>query len=106
MSENSVGRLETVPSRAGTLVQQQAGNDGYAAFLPAPLPPNPSLDLSGRLAGLLERASSSLGRLDGLSRSLDPDRLLYMYVRKEAVLSSQIEGDAVHTDRTTRIRER
>ncbi|MDB4914667.1 MAG: hypothetical protein JWM95_2311 [Gemmatimonadetes bacterium] len=50
------------------------------------------MDLSGRLTGLLERVSSSLGRLDGLSRRLDPDRLLYMYVRKEAVLSSQIEG--------------
>lgn len=84
--------METVPPRAGLLVRQQAGTDGYSAFLPAPLPPDPSLDLSGRLAGLLERASSSLGRLDGLSRSLDPDRLLYMYVRKEAVLSSQIEG--------------
>jgi Fic family protein len=48
--------------------------------------------LSGDLGGLLERASNSLGRLDGLSRSLDVDRLLYTYVRKEAVLSSQIEG--------------
>lgn len=79
-------------SRAGRLIQQQAGADGYAAFIPAPLPPDPPLDLSAGLGGLLERASGSLGRLDGLSRSLDPDRLLYMYVRKEAVLSSQIEG--------------
>jgi Fic family protein len=78
--------------RAGHLVQQQAGPDAYSAFIPAPLPPNPPLDLSGNIGGLLERASSSLGRLDGLSHSLDPDRLLYMYVRKEAVLSSQIEG--------------
>jgi Fic family protein len=52
----------------------------------------PPLDLSDRLSGLLERASSSLGRLDGISRGIDPDRLLYMYIRKEAVLSSQIEG--------------
>ena len=81
-----------VSDRAGRLVQQQAGPDGFAAFIPAPLPPAPPLDLSGPLGGLLERASSSLGRLDGLSRGLDPDRLLYMYVRKEAVLSSQIEG--------------
>lgn len=73
-------------------MQQQSGSDGYSAFIPAPLPPNPPLSLSGHIGGLLERASSSLGRLDGLSRSLDPDRLLYMYVRKEAVLSSQIEG--------------
>lgn len=79
-------------SRAGRLIRQQAGAEGYAAFIPAPLPPDPPLDLSAGLGGLLERASGSLGRLDGLSRSLDPDRLLYIYVRKEAVLSSQIEG--------------
>ena len=78
--------------RAGRLVQQQKGPDGFAAFVPAPLPPIPPLDLSGHLGGLLERASRSLGRLDGFSRGLNPDRLLYMYVRKEAVLSSQIEG--------------
>src|SRR4051812_45272021 len=88
--ETPVGKA-TASTRAGILVQQQAGPDGYGAFIPAPLPPIPPLDLSG-LGGLLEQASSSLGRLDGLSRSLDPDRLLYMYVRKEAVLSSQIEG--------------
>jgi len=82
----------SAPGRAGHLVQQQSGPDGYAAFFPAPLPPHPPIELSGRLAGLLERASSSLGRLDGVSRNIDPDRLLYMYVRKEAVLSSQIEG--------------
>jgi Fic family protein len=84
--------LEIASPRAGALVQQSTGPDGYAAFIPATLPPDPPLDLSSRLGGLLERASTSLGRLDGLSRSLDPDRLLYMYVRKEAVLSSQIEG--------------
>ncbi len=79
-------------ARAGELIQQQSGPDGYAAFVPAPLPPTPPLDWSNNLADLLERASNSVGRLDGISRTLDPDRLLYMYVRKEAVLSSQIEG--------------
>jgi Fic family protein len=84
--------LTKASPRAGHLVQQQAGPDGYSAFVPVALPPNPPIDLSGHIGGLLERASNSLGRLDGISRSLDPDRLLYMYVRKEAVLSSQIEG--------------
>lgn len=78
--------------RAGRLVQQQSGPEGYAAYIPHPLPPNPPLELTGKLGGLLERASNSLGRLDGISRNLDPARLLYMYVRREAVLSSQIEG--------------
>jgi Fic family protein len=86
------GQEKSASSRAGHWVQQQAGPDGYAAFIPAPLPPKPPLQISGRVSGLLERASSSLGRLDGLSRGLDPDQLMYMYVRKEAVLSSQIEG--------------
>ncbi|MGH7604307.1 MAG: Fic family protein [Gemmatimonadaceae bacterium] len=84
--------LKNASPRAGSLVQQQSGTDGFSAFIPKPLPPDPPLDLSGHIGGLLEQASHSLGRLDGISRSLDPDRLLYMYVRKEAVLSSQIEG--------------
>lgn len=78
--------------RTGQIVRQQAGSDGYSAFIPAPLPPTPDVDFSGPLRTLLERASNSLGRLEGVSRAFDPDRLLYMYVRKEAVLSSQIEG--------------
>jgi Fic family protein len=73
-------------------VQQQAGPDGFRAFLPAPLPPEPPVALTGDLAVLLERASHALGRLDGVSAAIDPGHLLYVYVRKEAVLSSQIEG--------------
>lgn len=79
-------------SRAGQFIQQQSGKDRYSSFIPNPLPPSPTLEISGTLAGLLEQASSSLGRLDGIARSFNPDQLLYMYVRKEAVLSSQIEG--------------
>jgi len=62
------------------------------AYTPVPLPPNPPVNL-GRLHGRIERADLAVGRLDGLS-SLIPDTnlLLYSYVRKEAVLSSQIEG--------------
>ena len=63
------------------------------AFVPAPLPPDPPLVLDGPLRSTLEAAAMSLGRLDGMSSML-PDRTLltYLYIRKEAVLSSQIEG--------------
>lgn len=85
-------QLTRASNRAGVLIPQQSGVDGFSAFIPAPLPPDPPLDFSGPLRALLERASHSLGRLDGISGTLEPDLLLYMYVRKEAVLSSQIEG--------------
>lgn len=88
----TVPRLVSGNQRAGYLVQQQAGPEGYAAFVPASLPPNPAPDFGGVLLERLEAASHALGRLDGISASLDPDLLLYAYVRKEAVLSSQIEG--------------
>lgn len=63
------------------------------AFVPHPLPPDPPLQLDGELSTLLDAASTAIGRLDGVSRVLpDPHLFLYTYVRKEAVLSSQIEG--------------
>jgi Fic family protein len=66
---------------------------GYRAFLPAPLPPSPALRLRGDLQALLSRADLALGRLDGSIQTLpNPDLFVFMYVRKEAVLSSQIEG--------------
>jgi Fic family protein len=71
---------------------QQSGAEGYAAFIPAPLPPDPPIEYSPELQRLLDSASHALGRLDGLSAVIYPHRLLHMYVRKEAVLSSQIEG--------------
>jgi Fic family protein len=79
-------------SRAGTFVQQQGGTEGFAAFIPAPLPPLPPLEFSPELQRIHESAVHAVGQLEGVSRTMDPDRLLYMYVRKEAVLSSQIEG--------------
>ncbi len=79
--------------RAGRLVEVQAGPDGYAAFIPSPLPPDPPLHVEARLQGLLDEANQALGRLDGVTLLLpDPGQFLYSYVRKEAVLSSQIEG--------------
>jgi len=76
--------------RAGRYVLQP---EGYRAFIPAPLPPDPPLDLAGSLRALLSEADYALGRLDGAILTLpNPDLFVYMYVRKEAVLSSQIEG--------------
>jgi Fic family protein len=63
------------------------------AFVPNPLPPLPAIDLQGELQQLMSEATLALGRLDGIAGSLpDPHLLLYSYIRKEAVLSSQIEG--------------
>lgn len=78
--------------RAGTLVQQQAGPDGFSAFIPAPLPPDPPVAFTPELQRIHEEAVHAVGQLEGVSTTMDPHRLLYMYVRKEAVLSSQIEG--------------
>jgi Fic family protein len=83
--------MDSLANRAGHFVQQQPGPAGYSAFIPAPLPPK-HLNFEESLARAHESAAYALGRLDGASARLDPDRLLYMYVRKEAVLSSQIEG--------------
>ncbi len=63
------------------------------AFVPEPLPPHPPLDLGGMGQALKDRALLACGRLDGVSSLLpDPDLFLYAYVRREALLSSQIEG--------------
>jgi len=76
--------------RAGRYIQQPTG---YRAFLPAPLPPDPAVRLDGELHALLSEADRALGRLDGSIQTLpNPDLFVFMYVRKEAVLSSQIEG--------------
>jgi Fic family protein len=69
------------------------GDEQVRAFVPSPLPPEPPLQLSGTRQQLLERATLALGRLDSIALLLpDPDLVLYAYVRREAVLSSQIEG--------------
>jgi Fic family protein len=77
----------------GTYATTAVGGETVRAFTPDPLPPQPALDLSGPAQPLLERALLALGRLDSISALLpDTDLFLYSYVRKEAVLSSQIEG--------------
>ena len=71
----------------------QAQPSGYRAFIPAPLPPRPPVRVEGDLQSLLSKADHALGRLDGSVLTLpNPDLFVFMYVRKEAVLSSQIEG--------------
>jgi Fic family protein len=70
-----------------------AGSEEVRAFVPAPLPPVPALELIGPIRAALDQALLALGRLDGAATALpDAHLLLYTYVRKEAVLSSQIEG--------------
>lgn len=69
------------------------GGESIRAFVPQPLPPEPPLDLSGGRQRLLEQATIAVGRLDSITLLLpDPNLFLYAYVRREAVLSSQIEG--------------
>ena len=77
-------------SRAGRMVQQP---NGFRAFIPNPLPPLPAIDLTGNLQALLSQADHALGLLEGAARMLpNPELFVFMYIRKEAVLSSQIEG--------------
>jgi Fic family protein len=76
--------------RAGSYVNQIGG---YKAFVPKPLPPDPPIQLDNDMILLLSQADMALGRLDGMSRTLpNVDLFVAMYVNKEAVLSSQIEG--------------
>lgn len=77
-------------NRAGTWT---AHASGYQAFVPHPLPPDPPIKIEGTLQTLLSEADRTLGRLDGATEILpNPDLFVAMYVRQEAVLSSQIEG--------------
>ena len=83
MQRGEIGRYEST----------SAGGEQVRAFVPAPLPPDPALVLDGPLQQALEAATLALGRLDAVSMLLPDDTIfLYSYVRKEAVLSSQIEG--------------
>jgi len=79
-------------TRLGTYIQKSFKEESFRAYVPPPLPPHPPLDLQPLLP-LLEQASAAIGRLDGLASILpDPSLFIYLYIRKEAVLSSQIEG--------------
>ena len=85
-----VSRSGDFIGRSGRYVRQPTG---YSAYIPRPLPPDPPLDISGEIQAVLSRADIALGRLDGFVQTLpNPDTFVLMYVRKEAVLSSRIEG--------------
>lgn len=81
--------MTALQDRAGTFVRQ----NGFAAFVPRPLPPDPPIAIDGALLANLSSADQNLGRLDGVLQTVpNPDLFVAMYVRREAVLSSQIEG--------------
>ncbi len=84
---NSRSNKET---RAGHYIKQSGG---FYAFIPNKLPPDPPIVIDEDMWSLLSQADRALGRLDGTTETLpNPDLFVLMYVRKEAVLSSQIEG--------------
>src|SRR6266478_4113064 len=77
----------------GQIVRIGSGDEAFRAFVPAPLPPEPPLKLTAADQALLEKANRTLGKLDGMTSLLPNTELfIYAYVRKEALVSSQIEG--------------
>ena len=87
-----MAEASTHPTRLGRFVETPVGGEVVRAFVPPPLPPDPAIAVV-RLLDRLSPAQRALGRLDGVTTLLPRQELfLYMYVRKEAVLSSQIEG--------------
>ncbi|MEW6622132.1 MAG: Fic family protein [Bacillota bacterium] len=86
-------------SRAGEYRTNLSGELQYKSFLPKPLPPNPPVEIDEETTGLLSKANRSIGILEGLSRQIPNIELFVsMYVRKEALLSSQIEGTQATLD--------
>jgi Fic family protein len=77
----------------GQYIKTIAGGVACEAFVPVPLPPTPPLEIGNKLQGRINQAMLALGRLDAISTLLpDAHLFLYSYIRKEAVMSSQIEG--------------
>ncbi len=85
--------------RAGNYKRNLSGDLEYKSFCPSPLPPDPPVELGEDIAFLLAKASWSIGVLEGVSQQVpDIDLFVSMYVRKEALLSSQIEGTQATLD--------
>jgi len=88
-----------VSNRAGVFKTNLTGELQYKSFLPNPLPPNPGIEFDEELVKLLTRANRSLGILEGISKQVpNIDLFVSMYIRKEALLSSQIEGTQATID--------
>ncbi|MEY4488581.1 MAG: hypothetical protein RIQ79_1089 [Verrucomicrobiota bacterium] len=78
---------------SGILLPQTVAGETWKAFIPHPLPPDPPIIWDSALQTAFQRASVALGKLDSVTDFLpDPGLFLYSYIRKEALLSSQIEG--------------
>ncbi len=93
MSDKETPKMKLTSERAGHLEHQDTLKEGFYAFIPKPLPPDPPLIIDAELEELMGQANRALGGLNSITILLpDPTLFLYMYVRKEAVLSSQIEG--------------
>ena len=82
-----------VVKTTGHYVTTATAGEQFKAFVPDPLPAQSALDLKARHFERMEKANWALGRLDGVAALIpDTSLFLYFYVRKEALLSSQIEG--------------
>ena len=98
VSRNEKG-VEGLMNRAGYFRSNLSGEMAYQSFVPAPLPPDPPIDLGNEGWGLLIQANRQLALLEGLTvRIPDMELFISMYVRKEALLSSQIEGTQATLD--------
>ena len=80
-------------TRSGSFISNLSGDATYRSFRPAPLPPDPPVKLDDEAAALLIDANRKVALLDGLSARIpNMDLFVAMYIRKEALVSSQIEG--------------
>lgn len=80
-------------NRAGTYKKNLSGEIAYNSFVPAVLPPNPPIELSDEIVEILVKANRQIALLEGISSRIpNIDLFISMYVRKEALMSSQIEG--------------
>jgi Fic family protein len=87
-----MAKTSPIDTRLGTYVARTTAGESFKAYVPAKLPPKPTLDMD-RLYKPLDQAMKALGGIDALAKLLPDTRLfLFMYVRKEALVSSQIEG--------------